>query len=180
MCLHGALASFVSGPEGHAGADLAVLGAAVRLTAAWALVPFFITLAWIGARRWWVKVPFGIVAATSPLFVGWLFSWAWQTIVITTVPCVAIVLLGYRQALSEPPQFGLAPYARTVLFVAAIWLAANALMEAALYFLAIDPLQSSGFLEFWSDTRFYLGWALGLWMTLFPFHTGPGGSAAAR
>jgi hypothetical protein len=180
VCLHGALASFVSGPEGHAGADLAVLEAAVRLTAEWALVPFFVTLAWIGARRRWVKVPFGIVAAMSPLFAGWLFSWAWQTIVITAVPCVAILLLGYRQALSEPRQFGFAPYARTVLFVAAIWLAATALAEVVFLSLAIDPLQFSGFLEFWSDARFYLGWALGLWMTPFPFHTGPGGSAAAR
>jgi hypothetical protein len=180
VCLHSALASFVSGPGGHAGADLAVLEAAVRLTAAWALVPFFVTLAWMGARRWWVKVPFGIVAATSPLFVGWLFSWTWQTIVITAVPCVAILLRGYRQALSEPRQFGFAPYARTVVFMAAIWLAATALVEVVLYSLAIDPLQFSGFLEFWIDARFYLGWALGLLLTPFPFHTGPDGSATAR
>jgi hypothetical protein len=180
VCLHSALASFVSGPEGHAGADLAVLEAAVRLTAAWALVPFFVTLAWIGARRRWVKVPFGIVAATSPLFVGWLFSWAWQTIAITAVPCVAILLLGYRQTLSEPRPSGFSPYARTVLSVAAIWLTTTALMEVVLYSLAIDPLQFSGFLEFWIDARFYLGWALGLLMTPFPFQTGPDGSAAAR
>src|ERR1700727_2834251 len=70
VCLHSALASFVSGPEGHAGADWAVLEAAVRLTAAWAWVPFFVPLAWIATRRWWVKVPLGSVAATSPLFVG--------------------------------------------------------------------------------------------------------------
>jgi hypothetical protein len=180
VCLHSALASFVSGPEGHAGADLAVLEAAVRLTAAWALVPFFVTLAWISARRWWAKVPFGIVAATSPVFVGCLFSWAWQTIVITAVPCVAILLLGYRQALSEPRQFGFVLYARTVVFMAAIWLAATALAEVVLYSLAIDPLQFRGFLEFWIDARFYLGWALGLLMTPFPFRTGPGGSAAAE
>jgi hypothetical protein len=180
VCLHSALASFVSGPEGHAGADWAVLEAAVRLTTAWALVPFFVTLAWIGARRWWVKVPLGIVAATSPFFVGWLFSWAWQTIAITAVPCVAILLLGYPQALSEPQQFGFTPYARTVVFVAAIWLAATALAEVVLYSLAIDPLQFSGFLEFWIDARFYLGWALGLLMTPFPFHTGPDGSPPAE
>jgi hypothetical protein len=180
VCLHSALTSFVSGPQGHAGADLAALEAAVRLTAAWALVPFFVTLAWISARRWWVKVPFGIVAATSPLFVGWLFSWAWQTMVITAVPCVAILLLGYRQVLREPRQFGFAPYARTVVLVAAIWLAATAAVEVILYSLAIDPLRFSGFLELWIDARFYLGWALGLLMTPFPFHTGLDGSAAAR
>lgn len=180
VCLHSALASFVSGPEGHAGADLAVLEAAVRLTAAWALVPFFVTLAWIGARRRWMKVPFGIAAATSPLFLGWLFSWAWQTIAITAVPCVAILLLGYRQALSEPRPSGFSPYARTVLSVAAIWLTTTALVEVVLYSLAIDPLQFSDFLEFWIDARFYLGWVLGLLMTPFPFQTGPDGSAAAR
>jgi hypothetical protein len=32
-----------------------------------------------------------------------------------------------------------------------------------------SPLQFSGFLEFWIDARFYLGWALGLLMTPFPF-----------
>jgi hypothetical protein len=180
VCLHSALASFVSGPEGHAGADLAVLEAAVRLTAEWALVPFFITLAWICACRWWAKVPFGIVAATSPLFAGWLFSWAWQSVVITAVPCVAILLLGYRQAFNEPRQSGFAPYARTVAFVAAIWLAATALVEVVLYSLSIDRPQFCDFLEFWIDARFYLGWALGLLITPFPFHIGPDGSAAAR
>jgi hypothetical protein len=64
--------------------------------------------------------------------------------------------------------------------MAVIWLAATALVEVVLYSLAIDPLQFSGFLEFWIDARFYLGWALGLLMTPFPFHTGPDGSAAAR
>jgi hypothetical protein len=180
VCLHSALTSFVSSPDGHTGTDLAVLEAAVRLTAAWAFVPFFVTLAWIGTRRLWVKVPFGIMAATSPLFAGWLFSWAWQTVAIIVVPCVAILLLGYRQALSEPRKFGFAPYARTVVFMAAIWLAATALMEVILYSLAIDPLHFSDFLEFWIDARFYLGWALGLLLTPFPFHTGLDGSAAAR
>jgi hypothetical protein len=151
-----------------------------RLTAAWALVPFFVTLAWIGARRWCLKVPLGIVAAASPLLVGWLFSWAWQIMVITAVPCVAILLLGYRLALSGPRQFGFAHHARTVVFVAAIWLAATALAEVALHSLAIDPFQFGGFLEFWIDARFYLGWALGLLLTPFPFHTDAEGSAATR
>jgi hypothetical protein len=35
-------------------------------------------------------------------------------------------------------------------------------------------------MEFRIDARFYLGWAPGLLMTPFPFHTGPDGSAAAR
>jgi hypothetical protein len=41
-------------------------------------------------------------------------------------------------------------------------------------------LHPKGFLEFWIDARFYLGWALGLLMTPFPFHTGPHDSATAR
>jgi hypothetical protein len=70
--------------------------------------------------------------------------------VITAIPCVAILLLGYRQALSEPRPSGFSPYARTVLSVAAAWVTTTALMEVVLYSLAIDPLQFSGFLEFWT------------------------------
>src|ERR1700754_1963792 len=91
VCVHSALISFVSSPDGHGGADAEVLKAAVGLTAAWAFVPFFVTLAWIGAQSWWAKVPLGIIAAMSPLFAGWLFSWAWQTVILIMVPCVAIL-----------------------------------------------------------------------------------------
>jgi hypothetical protein len=178
VCLHSALTSFVAGPEGHAGADSEVLEAAVNLTIAWAFVPLFVTLAWVGARNRWAKVPLGFFATISPLFAGWLFSWAWQTVVITALPCILILFLGYRQALKKPRHRGFSPYARCVICVATIWLAATALVQGVLYLLAIDLFGFDSHLEFWIDARFYVGWTLGLVMTPFPFHTGPNGSAS--
>ena len=168
VCLHSALTDFVSGPKGHTGADYKGLDAAVRLTTEWAFVPFFVTLAWIGARNRWAKVPLGILAAASPLFAGWLFLWSWQDVVITALPCVSILLLGYPRAFSAEPQFRFAPYAQSIVFVAVIWLAATALVEVVLYYFAIDPFQFNNSLEFWIDARFYFGWALGLLITPFP------------
>jgi hypothetical protein len=170
VCLHNALSTFVTGSGGHADPDFTMLEAAIKLTAAWAFVPFFIALAWIGARCWWARIPLGVIAAASPLFAGLAFSWAWQTTVITFVPCLAILLLGYRLSLVAPRQSGFGPYVRSVALVAPAWLAAIALIESVLYALSFDPCGIRGFLEFWTDARFYLGWALGLSLTPFPFN----------
>jgi hypothetical protein len=178
VCLHSALTSFVAGPQGHGSADFEALGAAVTLTTAWAFVPFFVTLAWVGAENRWTKVPLGFVATISPLFAGWLFSWAWQNVVITALPCIPILFLGYRHALKERRHRGFSPYARTVICVATIWLAATALVQSVLHLLAIDPFGFNSHLEFWIDARFYVGWTLGLVMTPFPFHSGPDGSVS--
>jgi hypothetical protein len=172
VCLHSALTDFVSGPEGHAGANYGELEAAVRLTAEWAFVPFFVTAAWIGVRSRWAKVPLGFLAGVSPLFAGWLFSWSWQDIVITALPCIAILLFGYPHTVNVESQLRFAPYARSVIFVAVVWLVATALAEVVLYSLAIDPFRFNSSLEFWIDSRFYFGWALGLLITPFPFHSG--------
>jgi MFS family permease len=178
VCLHSALTSFVAGPHGHAGADSKVLAAAVELTAAWAFVPFFVTLAWVSAGNRWAKVPFGFFAIISPLFAGWLFSWAWQTVLITAVPCILILFLGYWQTLKERRR-GFSPYARSVICVATIWLAATALVQGVFYLFAIDLFGFNSHLELWIDARFYVGWTLGLVMTPFPFRAGPNGSVDA-
>lgn len=170
ICLHNALNSFVSGSGSHADSDFTMLEAAIKLTAAWAFVPFCIALAWIGARCRWARIPLGVIAAASPLFAGLVFSWAWQTMVITFVPCVAILLLGYRLSLVAPRQSGFGPCVRSVALVAPAWLAAIVLIESVLYTLSLDPCGVRGFLEFWTDARFYLGWALGLSLTPFPFN----------
>lgn len=174
VCLHSALTSFVAGPESHAGADSEVLEAAVKLTTAWAFVPFFVTLAWVGARNRRAKVPLGFFATISPLFAGWLFSWAWQTVVITALPCILILFLGYRQAVKERRHRGFSRYTRSVIYVATTWLAATAVLQGVLYLLASDLFGFDRHLEFWIDARFYGGWTLGLVMTPFPFHSGPG------
>jgi hypothetical protein len=179
VCLHSALTSFVAGPEGHAGADFEVLQAAVKLTTAWAFVPFFVALAWVGTASRWTKVPLGFFATISPLLAGWLFSWAWQTVVITALPCIAILFLGYRKVLKERRDRGFTLYARSVICVATIWLVVTALGQGVLYLFAIDPFQFNSHLDFWIDARFYVGWTLGLVMTPFPFHAGPKGSASA-
>jgi hypothetical protein len=173
VCLHDALTTFVSGRSGEHTADFSGLDAAIELTAAWAFVPFFVTLAWLSARHRWVGIPLGIIAVASPFFAGWLFSWSWQEIVTTAIPCGLILLLGYRQAVRKSWQRGFARCAKIVGAAALTWLAIAAIVRLAFDVFHIAPFRLYDMFGFWIDVRFYLGWVIGLELTPFPFTVMP-------
>jgi len=161
VSLHDAMTEFVSAkddPSGEVG-----LIAGILLTTAWAMVPFFIALAWQSANNRWLAPPFGVLAAASPCVAGWLFSWSLQSTILTLAPCLLILYFGYRRAVKTPSELALARCAPIVAAVAAGWLVSTWLVDFGLArFGAAFRLYSS--VDFWIDARFYLGWTLGLFV----------------
>jgi hypothetical protein len=164
ICLHDSIAAFLAGHGADApGRHLALLNG-LRIALAWAIVPFFITLAWIAAfltTRPWRWVGFALAAA-SPLVTGWAFSWAWQDIVTTTLPALAILAAGWRLAPDGPLQSLFPRAAAAISRIAPLWLAAAALLSLAAHALHQGQAALYTASEFWIDARFYLGWAAGL------------------
>lgn len=160
--LHGAMIAFISRGEGaHEGSALV---AGLGLTAAWAIGPFTITLAWLGQRRRALAVPLGVLAVLSPLFAGWLFSWDAISVVSTAIPALAILGLGYWQGGS--PR--LRHHAGMVLWVGIAWLLVALVVDAGLGLLGLARFDLYDPPSFWVDARFYLGWALGLLLAPTP------------
>jgi hypothetical protein len=170
VCLHDAITAFVSGHGGdHSAADTA-LAAGVRLVLEWAFVPFAVTLAWLSVRHRWLRVPMGVFGGASSLLCGWLFDWPLQSVITTCIPGLVILGIGYRRLLRQPGEREFAPYARLVGLVAAAWLAAVGLFDAALTFYQADFLAIHDATDFWTDMRFYIGWVLGLMLAPWPYH----------
>jgi hypothetical protein len=155
VSLHGAMIAFISGGEGGAGDNGAL---AAGITTAWALGPFTITLAWLSRERLVLAVPLGALAVLSPLIAGWLFSWDVISVIATAVPALAILGCGYWQGGS--PR--LRHHAGMVLWVAVAWLLAALIIDEILGGLGLARYDLYDPPNFWVDTRFYLGWALGL------------------
>jgi hypothetical protein len=162
VCLHEAMTALVSLRAGQSG-----LQSGIQLTVSWAIVPFTITLAWLSVGWRWLAVPTGIVACGASSVTAWLFSWPVQSVITTTIPCVLILGLGYRSMLRLPTA--LAPCARIVVFVGAMWLVAALLFEAAVRHFDRAWLALYDAPSFWMDVRFYAGWAVGLALAPSPF-----------
>jgi hypothetical protein len=170
FCLGEAMTAFVSGRNGAETTDISGLAAGITLTTSWAIVPFFVTLAWLSARHRRVAIPMGIIAGTSPFITGWLFSWSGQEMATTAIPCVLILASGYNQASKEPRRRAFIRCARSVAFVAAVWLALSLFFSIILDFYGSDRLGLYSSVLFWEDMRFYCGWILGLSLAPFPSH----------
>jgi hypothetical protein len=168
ICLHEAMSAFVSGHHAEGAADSSGLAAGIELTTAWAMVPFFVAVAWQGARSRWLAVPTGIVGASSAAVAGWLFAWGPQTVISTTLPCLLIQYFGYRQIARQPMRDAFARCAPVVACVAAAWLLAASLFDALLSIFGLDWLKLYDFPDWLVDVRFYLGWAIGLLLAPFP------------
>jgi hypothetical protein len=158
ICLHDALIAFVSAKHnGHIDKSAGLM-MAFTLVATWAMGPFAVTIAWLGAKQRWLAIPLGIGAAGAPLVAEWLLAWPVGYVISASVPCLAILALGYRYAISSDLRRG----AGLVLAVGAVWLASILLIQAAIKLLHGPSFQLYDAADFWVDVRFYIGWALGL------------------
>jgi hypothetical protein len=172
VCVHDAMSAFASDrAAGHAGAP-AGLAAAIELTVASAIVPFAITLAWLSVRNRWLALPMGIIGGASSGVAGWLFSWSAQEVFVSTICCLLILGLGYRQAIRGPSRDIYTRCARSVALVAAIGLTTALLLDTALRFLNINQFRLYSPFLFWVDIRFYLGWTIGLLLAPSPYAAG--------
>jgi hypothetical protein len=159
VSLHDAMSEFLANRDDSSGEVGLIAG--VLLTTAWAIVPFFIALAWQSARSRWLAAPTGVVAAASPCLAGWLFSWSLQSTALTLAPCLLILYYGYRQNGLGSTGVAFAQCARVVATVGLAWLVASSIVDISLALMgAAFRLYST--VDFWIDARFYLGWALGL------------------
>jgi hypothetical protein len=161
VCVHDAMTAFVSNRGAESGAASG-LAAAIALTTAWAMVPCAISLAWLSVGCGWLRVPMGIIGATSTGIAGWLFSWSRHEVITTAVPCLLILGLGYRQVTTERLGHALARCAPIVALVATSWLTIVLLLDALLGFFHLLQFKLYTAADFWVDVRFYLGWTLGL------------------
>ena len=170
VCVHDAISAFVSGrSDGHTSADTG-LAEAIMLVAAWAFVPFAVTLAWLSVRCRWTAVPMGVIGGASPCIAGWLFSWSAQTVITTIIPYLVLLAAGYRQITKERGQYAFVRCSQSVALVATIWLVIAWLFDTFLAFDHLERLQLHNGVRFWMDVRFYLGWTLGLVLAPFPFN----------
>jgi hypothetical protein len=169
VCLHDAITAFVSGRGSDAGANSA-LADGIMLVTAWAFVPFAVTLAWLCVWQRWLRVPMGVTGAASSWLAGWLFDWSTHDVITTAIPCVLILCLGYRTLLKMPGERGFARCARLVAIVAASWFAIALLIDAGFALSHTDHVAIYDATAFWTDLRFYIGWALGLLLAPWPYH----------
>ena len=173
ICLHDAMTALISDGGTEHATGFAGLGLVLALTTAWAIVPFTITLAWLSARVRWIAVPIGITAASSSCIAGWAFAWSVQAIATTMVPCLAILVLGYRRIAHAPPERILARATSSVASVAVIWLLFAQLLDLTLGLFRLERFALYDSVGFWVDVRFYAGWMLGLVLAPSP-HRPPG------
>jgi hypothetical protein len=145
------------------------LSAGFILTAAWAIVPFAITVAWFAVRIRWLAVLTGIIAGASPYITAWLFSWPMETVIATTIPCVTVLGLGCRHMLRTPNQHTLGRCARIVASVGMVWLPLALLFDAVMPHFHLEQYELYDAPSFWMDVRFYAGWAIGLALAPSPF-----------
>jgi hypothetical protein len=165
VCLHEAITTFAAGDGQHT--DEAGVLAAFALVAAWAAVPFCVTLAWLSAPWPWLGIPMAALAAMSPLVAGWAFHWSVLGIVATEITALAILLLGLRAVPRLPEARLFRRCAAIVAGVAAAWLLLVLLADALSHALGSRPLY--GLARAGIDLRFYLGWVVGLLLAPFPY-----------
>lgn len=163
VLLHDAMIALIAG-EDATGKSSSALTAGISLTAAWALVPIAVTLAWHGAGNRRVAAPLAVLAVASPIIAGLLFAWPLATIITTEVPTLLILGAGYRELRRPPRSRAFARSAFWLLPIAAIWLPIALLIDA----LGGYGGQFYGITDFLVDARFYIGWAVGVALVPLP------------
>lgn len=165
VCLHEAIAGFVSG---HGDPHHSGLHEAIEVAVTWAVVPFCVAVAWQAAGDRWLKIPAGILAALSPGLAGWAFGWSVHSTVTTAAPTLIILAAGYRQMAGAQGRLAFPRAAAMVAIVAAAWLGLAVVADWIIAAAAPGMGRIYGAPDLFVDLRFYIGWALGLWLAAAP------------
>jgi hypothetical protein len=174
VCLHHAITAFVAGHGAHPAEGSTGVVAALSLATAWAFVPFAITLAWLSRWRRWLRIGMGVLAALSSAIAAWLFDWGIPSALTTTIPCLVILVLGYRAIDGGPGRFSFRRCARIVGIVAAAWLVSTVFIEWLAHWAGYAVAELYPTSSWWEDARFYLGWMIGLMVAPPPIPAGEG------
>jgi hypothetical protein len=159
--VHDALMTLVNKSDGG-------LLAAIRLTAAWAIVPGTVTFAWLTARRRRLALLTGTLAALSGGIVCWLFSWSGPAIFDSVVPSLAILGFGYPRATTGAGRTALMRCIRVVVTTGAVWTVLAVTIDLLMrrWHGGVWQIYRPG--EAWIDVRFYIGWGIGLLLAPAP------------
>jgi hypothetical protein len=159
---HEAITAYASGADtGEQARDS--LFYAISEVIQWAWIPFMVTIAWLCARKArWIRLPVLLLALASIVLIGFVFDWYAADIFTTTVPCMAVLLGGFRLMRKYPDDRTLSHCTVMTACIAFIWLASMGLLQAFLSMFAFKRPSIYSWSEYVIDFRFYLGWVIGL------------------
>jgi hypothetical protein len=163
VSVHEAMNAYLGGAEAADHEKQANLVAAIEQVREWALIPFAVTVAWFGARAGGRGAVFaGILAGAWVVAVGLHYAWAWRDIVMTSIPCFAIIALGTGFVARRWNDETFLHLALLTAAVAVCWFALAWLAQGWAWLSCATGLHIYGWDQLWEDFRFYLGWSLGL------------------
>jgi hypothetical protein len=156
--LHECMTAFLAA-DGHT----PDIGRGTGLILEWATIPLGVNLAWFSAR--YEGRLRHLAAAVAVLWiagVGWFYDWPMRDIVMTLLPCLALVLLGQRYVAREWNDNTFLHLAWTMAAFITAWLLVTLGVQAVLTRLGVTAFQLFYPGDLGEDVRFYLGWVIGL------------------
>jgi hypothetical protein len=162
VCVGEAITVYVdaSHSSAHASENLVE---AVSLALQWAVMPFFISLAWISARRGrWLLRAMAALAVIAGALTGVAFRWDADTLVTTGIPSALVLVAGCLIVREQWDADTFQRCARSTAVIALTWLVLTGAVQGVLSLLRVEAFRVYEWSEYWSDFRFYLGWVIGL------------------
>ena len=171
VCVHEAITVYVDASHSNERADQNVVHA-MSQAFQWAVIPFAITLAWLGARsKLWIVCTLTIIAAMVIYGTGRYFGWSDREIITTAVPCALILVAGELRVRRQWDHLTFRRCAHVSAVIAVGWLVASAAVQLGLSLGHIQGFSVYGWRDFGIDFRFYLGWIIGLIVAPGPVST---------
>jgi len=162
VCVHEAITVYVAASHSneHAGENLAK---AVAQALQWALIPFFITLAWMAARApSWIAWSVAALAVIVSFVAGVIFGWSAHVLVTSVIPATGVLIAGCIIVREQWDASTFRRCARATGVIALAWLVLTGALQLALWLAHVQAFRVYERSEFWSDLRFYIGWVTGL------------------
>jgi len=162
VCVHEAITVYVAASHSneHAGENLAK---AVAQALQWALIPFFITLAWMAARApSWIAWSVAALAVIVSFVAGVIFGWSAHVLVTSVIPATGVLIAGCIIVREQWDASTFRRCARATGVIALAWLVLTGALQLVLWLAHVEAFRVYERSEFWSDLRFYIGWVTGL------------------
>jgi hypothetical protein len=172
VCLHKSLTAYLGAANLDPGELREGTIRAAALILEWACIPLAVTMAWFSARRrGWLPYLAGAGAAVWVVGAGWFYGWPLPGVVITSIPCVALIPLGQMYVARHWDENTFRNLAVGLSVFSVLWLAITLLVQATLPAVGITGVFLYAAGDIGENFRFYLGWALGLILAPNPART---------
>ncbi len=162
VCIHEAITVYIDASHQNAQADHNLFNA-VSQAIEWAVIPFAITLAWLGARaKPWASLLVVLFAELVVCLSGVWYDWSMREILTTSIPCTLILGAGYLGVRQRWDHRTIGRCARQTGVIALGWLAASGVLQLCLSLAHVESFRVYDWADFTIDIRFYAGWVIGL------------------